>query len=717
MLLVRQQLRFRRLVVTAVAALVGVPVVAGAQQPDTSEARLKQRITVLDAAVVTAGRTSQTLRDVTVSVAVLGAQDISRSSAKSVPDFLRMIPGLAMRDYQSNLVGHPSRMAPSLRGIGGTSASRTLVLLDGIPVNEPFSGWVHWSRIPLGLVRQVEVVRGGGAGMWGDRALGGVVHVLTEQPHANTLTLTASGGSFGTARSAVSATIRNNRFGLLLLGDYVDTDGYLNVRPDLRGAIDRPVDSRDVVAYAKAVYDITPLTQVHLAANYLDDFRRNGTPLKENGTTLADVRGGLRHVGADGSVITATAYAGHTVFDMYFTSDSPDRSTETPSLYQWDVPSNAAGTQLQLSKPFGGRHTVTVGADLSWVDGEVNEDFSYQQGTFTRRRLVTGEQSVVGVYAQDAIRLGDAWALLAGMRYDTWRSRNGLRTERDIASGTTLLDTAFTPSSSSRPSVSVGLRNQATPSLLFRGGIYSAFRVPTLNELYKPFREAGNIITESNPGLGAERLVGLDVGADYRVGSWGLARVTAFWSRVNDPILEVTVEAAGNVGRAIQPCGFVPAGGVCKQRQAIDAFRTTGMEVELEAHPHAFLMIRGSYTYNPTEIVRAPTQPQLVGKEARGAARNSWSTVVAYENPSLLDVIVVNRYVGARWDDDLNSLPLGSLNVTDIRIARQATPRTRLFLSVENLFDEEYEVTRAASGLVRIGGPRFLEAGVQYRWR
>jgi outer membrane receptor protein involved in Fe transport len=620
-----------------------------------------------------------------------------------------------MRDYQSGLVGHPSRMAPSLRGLGGTSASRALVLLDGIPINEPFSGWVHWSRVPLGLVRQVEVVRGGGAGVWGDRALGGVIHMITDEPRDGSLTLTLAGGSHGTARAGVVGSARSGRLGLQLAGDYVGTDGYHNVRPELRGSIDRPVDSRDVVGYAKVIYDPTPLTRVHVSASYLDDFRHNGTPLKRNGTSLTDVRGGIRHAGADGGVITASVYANRTSFDMFFSSDAPDRNSETPSLHQWSVPSNASGAQVQYSREAGDRHALTAGADLAFVDGAVNEDFNYSQGEFIRRRFVSGEQSTLGVYVQDAVTLGSGWRVLASARHDVWRSRDGVRVENDLGTGNALVDTNYAPSALSRPSLSFGVRHQTTHALQLRGSVYSSFRSPTLNELYKPFREAGNIITEANPSLGAERLVGVDVGVDYRIGTRGVARLTAFWSRVHDPILEVTVAAAGDAGRPIAPCGFVPAGGVCKQRQSIDEFRTTGIEAEVEASPRPDVFVRASYTFNPTEVTRALTQPQLVGKEARGTAPHTVSAVIAYTNPSLFDLSVANRYVSARFDDDLNTLRLGSHVVTNVRLSRQATARARAFVSVENLFGAEYEVTRAASGLVRIGGPRMMEVGLQYR--
>jgi outer membrane cobalamin receptor len=699
-----------------VAALLATTVPAGAQVPDSVATKAgTPRVTVLDAAVVTASRSTLAVREVPVNVVVLGSSELKITATKSAPDFLRLVPGFTTRDFQSGLVAHPSRSAPGLRGIGGTSASRTLVLLDGIPINEPFSGWVHWARIPLGLVRQVEVVRGGGAGVWGDRALGGVIHFITEAPASSTLSMSIAGGSFGTTRTSATATSKQGRLGVAVAAEYLDTEGYHNVRPDLIGAIDRPSDSRDVVLFGRATYDLTPLTQVSLAASWLDDFRHGGTALKRNDTHLAEVRAGVRRVSAGGSLLTLSAYANRTGFDQYFTSEAIDRSVETPSLHQWDVPSTAAGAQLQYSRELAGHH-VTLGADASAVAGDVNEDMNLSQGAWTRRRLVTGRQTVVGAWVQDALSLGGRWSLLAGARVDAWRNFDGRRVEHDLRTATVLIDTSYAATKSARSSLSFGLRHQTSRALQLRASAYSSFRAPTLNELYKPFRESGNTITEANPTLGSERLIGLDVGADLSIGSWGLARVTGFRSRLDDPILEVTVDTAGSTGRTIAPCGFVPAGGACKQRRSVDRFRTTGIEAEMEARPHRDWMLRGSYTFNPTRITRAEMQPRLVGKEGRGTSRHAGSLIVAYDNARVAAVSVVHRYAGARYDDDLNTLELSPVNVTDVRIGRQVTRQARLFVTVENLFDERYDVARATNGLVRVGGPRFVEAGMQYRW-
>jgi outer membrane cobalamin receptor len=692
------------------SALAASPL--SAQQSDTT-----RKPTMLDATVITATRVNQVVREVPAHVAVLGTAEIQRSAARTVSDFLRVIPGYTTKDHQSSVIAHPSRQAPALRGLGGTSASRTLVLLDGLPMNEPFAGWVFWPRVPLALVKQAEVVRGGGAGVWGDRALGGVINLVTDDPRENSLTLTQTGGSFNSSRSSVVATGRMDRVGVLLAGEYFDTDGYVIVPEEIRGSIDDRVDSRNGTVFGKVTFDATPSLRLFVGGNYMDDFRHNGTVLRKNTTIARDVRGGMRWLTPDGSLLNVTAYAGSSGYRNFFANEALDRNSEVPSLFQWKLPTHSAGAQAQWSKQASRVHRLTIGADASWVDGEVNEDTNFQQGSFASRRRVFGEQRLLGLYVQDALSLGDRTRVLASVRLDRFSNQDATRTEQNLRTGAITLDTAYASTSDSRASYSLGIRHQAAPAVALRASLYSSFRSPTLNELFKPFREAGNVITEANPRLKPERLTGVDVGADVVLGPSVVARVTSFWSVVRDPALEVTLALAGTTGRVIAPCGFVPAGGTCRRRENIDEFRSAGVETEVEARPHRYWTLGAAYAFNPTEITDAPTQQQLVGKVARGTAKHQGTAIVGFDNPDIAALTVTTRYVGRRFDDDLNALALESFTVVDVRVSRRLTSNANVFMTVENVLDRDYAATRAANGFVRIGGPRFIEGGLQYRWR
>ena len=140
-----------------------------------------------DEIVVTAGRTEQRLRDLPVHASFLGHEELERSAVSSTDDFLRQLPSFNSERPGSSRGLDPANQAVTFRGLGGSSASRALVLVDGVPLNEPFAGWVSWSRIPLVSVERIEVIPGPGAGAWGNQSLGGVIHLITRRPEPASL--------------------------------------------------------------------------------------------------------------------------------------------------------------------------------------------------------------------------------------------------------------------------------------------------------------------------------------------------------------------------------------------------------------------------------------------------------------------------------------------------------------------------------------------------
>src|SRR5512144_175891 len=148
----------------------------------------------LEPVVVTATRTEQPVGEAPASVTVLSRDDIRQGAGQSLDDLLRQVPGFSLFRRSSSLVSHPTTQGVSLRGIGPSGASRALVLYDGVPINDPFGGWVQWLRIPPLGIEQIEVMRGGGSALWGNGALGGVLHVLSRRPTENSLTFDANIG-------------------------------------------------------------------------------------------------------------------------------------------------------------------------------------------------------------------------------------------------------------------------------------------------------------------------------------------------------------------------------------------------------------------------------------------------------------------------------------------------------------------------------------------
>ena len=154
---------------------------AHTQGPNPIEIKLvpvphAQRITV------TATRTEQRVSDTAASVTVFTQQDLASSGALTLDDALGEIPGFMLYRRNGSLTANPTSLGVSLRGVGTSGASRALVISDGIPLADPFGGWVYWDRVPMTSVSAVEVVEGGVSDLYGGEALGGVINVIPRRP-------------------------------------------------------------------------------------------------------------------------------------------------------------------------------------------------------------------------------------------------------------------------------------------------------------------------------------------------------------------------------------------------------------------------------------------------------------------------------------------------------------------------------------------------------
>ena len=537
-----------------------------------------------------------------------------------------------------------------------------------------------------------------------------MINVLTEEPTHRDVRLTAQGGTRGTVDVDGMANDIFGPLGVSLAGSYFDTDGYKIVREGQRGPIDIEADSAHKTFRGKLAYGPSRSAKVFLNGSYFTEDRSSGTPLTGTGTDGGYVSGGGQLATEDGSEWAVTGFGQLQSFRNSFSSQAADRSSETPSLNQFDVPSSAAGGSLQWSRRFIERHLVTAGADARWIDGETNEDFRFMDGQFTRRRKAGGEQEVGGVYAQDIVDLASRWQLTLAGRGDLWRNADAFRRERSLEDGSTTRDDHFEDREKWAFSPKVALLHRWNDQLSFRGSFYEGFRAPTLNELVRPFR-VRNDITEANAGLDPERMLGGEAGADYATSVF-LFRLTGFWNEVSDPIANVTI---GSGPGPVAPCGFVPEGGVCRQKQNLDEARVRGLESEVFVALAKSWSTSASYLFDDAEVTDAAAQPDLEGKRIAQVPKHQASMRLAFDSPEILSAAVQLRYVGKQFENDRNSLPLADFVVVDLFASRALWPGWEIFLAVENLFDKTYEVGKSAEGLVTVGMPNLIHGGLRIR--
>jgi outer membrane cobalamin receptor len=118
------------------------------------------------------------------------------------------------------------------------------VLEDGIPLNDPFGGWVYWGRVPRVSVASIEVVRGGASSLYGSEALGGVIQFRTHDREQAGLSLETSYGNERTPAFSLWAGGRAGRWGAWVAAEGFQTDGYILVQESQRGRVDTPAGSK-----------------------------------------------------------------------------------------------------------------------------------------------------------------------------------------------------------------------------------------------------------------------------------------------------------------------------------------------------------------------------------------------------------------------------------------------------------------------------------------
>lgn len=655
----------------------------------------------LEPVVVTATRTEQRLDEAPASVSVLTREDIGQAAGQSLDDLLRQVPGFSLFRRSSSIVSHPTTQGVSLRGIGPSGASRALVLLDGIPINDPFGGWIYWDRIPLQSVEQVEVVRGGGASVWGNYALGGVINIITRRPVERAALFEGSYGNNDTRNVDLLLTEAQGPFRLSLEGSHFATDGYPTVSAARRGAIDGDAGSRHTTFNGRIELQPSPDLSLFVRGTYYEESRDNGTPLQFNNTDAGSLAMGGRARTGDGSEWTATVFTDLEGFHSTFSSQALDRNSETLALDQ-RVPSASVGAALTWSRAFGA-HRVLAGTDFRWIDGETDERV-YVAGAFARTRVAGGEQQIYGLFLQDVYTPHPRIELVGGLRADYWRAYDGFRRDTPPPAGIPARQT-YSDIDRLAASPRLAMLVHASPSTDLRASAYQGFRVPTINELYRVFR-VRNDVTVANEHLKPERLTGGEVGVEQRVGPFQ-ARATAFWNEVQDLVANVTLT------NRLPDC---PAGTTCRQRQNLDRARIRGVETELELRVGREWKVVGGYIYSDTEVIDAPQQRSLEGKRLAQVPRHGASLTVRYDNPAWLTVAATARFVGRQFEDDLNTLPLGSYVLVDLFASRRIARWGEVFVAIENLLDTTYTTGRTSDGVVSIGAPFLVHGGVRLKY-
>jgi len=619
---------------------------------------------------------------------------------------LEQVPGVSLFRRATSLSANPTTQGVSLRAIAPSAASRALVLLDGVPVNDPFGGWVIWAALPPEDIGGADIVRGAGSGPYGSGALTGTI-LLKERDSLDGISAAdASGGNLDTYRAAGSGGLDAGPVRLFASGSALHTNGWIPVEPDSRGPADNHVRFNAGSASLRGETDLGDGVTATARLGYYSDLQGAGlvgaeaTAQGKTASLTIARRVDESHIGWR---VQSWAIDSNLTNISVSTSNTPVlQAKTTPANDQYKTPALGWGFNAAALGE-NGAFRWEAGADLRDDVGQSHERYSFSTALdkYLDARRAGGQMLITGIYGEGAYNSGP-WLATLGARLDYWATTQGHLLQRAIASGTAITDTDYAGRDGTVPTGRAGLKYSFDEGQFLRVAAYAGFRVPTLNELYRPFR-VGNVVTNANAALTPEKLDGVEAGwgGDTSRVNWS---VTGFWNALHDAVENANV-----------PLSNCPAGtGICQQRQNVGNIDALGLEAEANETLTGDLSVREAIAWTDARVHPGAAAPLLSGKRP-SQAPGAVITAGAHWQP--LEPLTVDtdlRWVGAQYEDDINTIKLGSALTVDVRAAWQFAEHVSVYGKIDNALDAKV-ATGNTTGVINIGEPRIFEIGLGYQ--
>jgi len=668
---------------------------------------------------VAATRSEQRLSSVPESVSVLNEEEIQNSPALVADDVLRQIPTYSLFRRSSSLVTHPTSQGVSLRGIGPSGGGRTLVMFDNAPFNDPFGGWVYWTRVPLMNATRMEVVDGTSSSLYGNYALGGVVSIDSRIPQKRTLIFQPQFGIFSskvpgqydhlyTPKVDFYVSDVYGKLGVSLEGSIMNSNGYPVIAPDDRGVVDTKANVHYSNFNFKANYAVTSKVNIYFNGGRFTENRNNakvattvtpGVP-EGNDTRWLSANSGIRATLSDGSDLQVAVNTNFEEFHSNFLAvpvATPPRSVSRQTLTQ-RVPVNSVNGMAQWTKALGGRNILTVGADSTWVEGSTNETAYSATGAITLFRVAGGSQQYIGGFVQDMIAVTPKLRVTLSGRLDHWKNYDASKTETDINGNPLASSAVFADKTNSVGSPHAAALYKFSDRVSAWGGISWGFRAPTLNELYRQF-SVGTTLTTANDQLGPERLFGWEGGVNVepiRNLTW---RNTFFDNDFNHAVSNITISSTPAL--------------ITQQRQNVGQAHVWGIQSDAEYKVFTYWKFNAAYIYDVARVAKFDANPAQIGKFLAQVPRHRGTAGLTYSNKRFVDVGAAYHYTSAQYDDDTNdpNRRLGGFATVDLTVSRQMHETTDVFFNMQNLLDKEFVVQTLPR---TIGAPRQISFGFRF---
>lgn len=640
-----------------------------------------------DEIIVTGEGLEPPLSGIVYSTTTIEREQITSSGSGRIEDVLSNVAGFQQFRRSDSRSSNPSAQGVTLRALGGNATSRALVLLDGVPIADPFFGYIPLSSIAPETLGRIRVTRGGGSGPFGAGALAGTIELESAGPAALG-PVSASLLANDREETEASGTI-SRRLGsgfATISGRWDRGDGFFTTP-----ASDRvPATSRAAFESwsvgLRGVAPISPDVELQARLGLFDDART----LRFDGadSTSEGQDASLRIIGRGEWKFDALAYVQARNFSNVVISST--RFTRV--LDQRKTPSTGLGGKIEVRPPIAEGHDVRIGVDYRRADGELQEEaYSAFSGLLTERRRAGGNTANLGFFVEDDWEIGPL-VLTGGLRADHTSIDDGFFRALNSQGG--LVSEVIAPDRSDwAVSWRAGASFYATRRLDLRAAAYTGLRLPTLNELYRPF-VVFPVVTQGNAALENERLEGVEIGLNWQPVNELVVSVTAFDNEVENAIANVTL--APNL----------------RQRQNLPAIEARGIEGAL-ALALGDVSFDASLAYTDARIAGEGASLALDGNRPPQTPEFSASATLAWQPSERVRLAATLRHIGTQFEDDQETDSLPAATTIDLFAQAPIAGRFSLVARAENLLDETI-VTRNSGGSIDLGVPRTVWLGLRY---
>ncbi len=647
--------------------LLSVPALAPSAPAQDARSELPELAeTVVEGLVVTPAPVGLPEEDAPAKVTVITEKEIQETGAENLDQVFRDIS-------EAVIVGDSlyQGVKPQVNLRGVPDQSRTMVMVDGVPLNAAWLGRIEWWMIPVESVERIEVVYGPMSALYGSAAMGGVINVITKPPTEPSVTLLkGNGGSLDSWTTVVTQSEKHGSFGYYFAGRIFETGSYIAEERPRPYNVPRQHD--DWSTMLKLEWEPDPTS--NLTFNYIhgeEDSCRGREYFNRNDiVNFAYLKYRKLAVNAEHK---ATLYLNDQPWNRDF-----DRGPQYNYLDMIeDINSTYAGVMLDSTYLDFWRDDNSLTIGVNYKHGVIAMNDDYQR--VTRTAAAGGQQSLVSFFLHDELKLGyGAMVATAGVRIDHCDSCRGFARDTGQAGPPPVPPFSYVYNAKSwteaSPKAALVYHPSEVSTLRFSYG--HAFHAPELQQLYTVLARPNRTIL-GNPDLEPETLDSFELGFN-RVFERSRIDVSLYYSTGSDFI------------------GRRRTGPRTYEYDNISSIGISGVEVNLKHQPNRNWLFRASYTFNKSIVEKDDVNPAIEGNDLPLSPQHRATVRATYETPRGLEASAALRHVSKMYADDQNTDPLEGYCTFDLQFAKQLTETLEASLLLRNLCDKRYDVPNLA---------------------